>query len=58
MEDHNERRVRYYDRGAHDYDEGWQGSWLPNEGERAEFEEELRALGSTISLSFTTMEMD
>ena len=49
MEDYNERRVRYYDRGAHDYDGGWRGSWLPNEGERAEFEEEFGALGHTIS---------
>jgi SAM-dependent methyltransferase len=49
VEDYNERRVRYYDCGAHDYDGGWRGSWLPNEGERAEFEEELGALGHTIS---------
>ena len=49
MEDYNERRVRYYERGAHDYEGGWRGSWLPNEGERAEFEEEFGALGHTIS---------
>ena len=49
MEDYNERRVRYYERGAHDYEGGWRGGWLPNEGERAEFEEELGALGHTIS---------
>ena len=49
MEDYNERRVRYYDRGAHDYDGGWRGSWLPDESDRAEFEEELGALGHMIS---------
>ncbi len=49
MEDYNDRRVRYYDLGAHDYDEGWRGSWLPEEGERAGFVEELAALGRKIS---------
>ena len=49
MEDYNDRRVRYYDRGAHDYDGGWHGGWLPDEGERAGFEEELGALRHTIS---------
>ena len=49
MEDYNDQRVRYYDRGAHEYDGGWQGSWLPNEGERAGFEEQLKALGHMIS---------
>ena len=36
IEDYNDRRVRYYDRGAHDYDGGWHGSWLPDEGEQAD----------------------
>ena len=49
MEDYNEQRVRYYDRGAHDYDEGWRGSWLPDESDRAGFEAELEALGHVIS---------
>jgi len=49
VEDYNEQRVHYYDRGAHDYDEGWRGSWLPEEGDRAGFEAELEALGHVIS---------
>lgn len=49
MKDLNERRVRYYDRGAHEYEGGWRGSWLPDESYRAEFEEELGVLGHMIS---------
>ena len=48
MEDYNDRRVRYYDRGAHEYDGGWQGSWLSEESEQASFEAELGALARTI----------
>ena len=43
MEDYNDRQIHYYDRGAHNYDGGWRGSWLPDEGERAGFEAELGA---------------
>ena len=39
----------YNDRGAYEYDGGWHGSWLPDEGMRADFEEELRALWHTTS---------
>ncbi len=46
MEDYNDRRVRYYDRGAHEYDGGWRGSWLPDEGEREEHVPRLRGTGS------------
>jgi hypothetical protein len=49
VKDYNKRRVRYYDGGAHDYDGGWRGSWLPYESDRARFEAERGALGHTIS---------
>ena len=49
MEGYNERRVRYYELGAREYDRGWGGGWLKNEGERAAFEEETGALGREIS---------
>ena len=49
MKDYNKRRVRYYNRGARDYDGGWGGSWLSDESDRAGFEAERGALGHTIS---------
>ncbi len=49
MEGYNERRVRYYELGAREYDGGWGGGWLKDEGERAAFEEETAALGRKIS---------
>ncbi len=49
MEGYNERRVRYYELGAREYDRGWGGGWLGGEGERAAFEEEAAALGRAIS---------
>ena len=49
MKDYNKQRVRYYNRGARDYDGGWGGSWLSDESDRAGFEAERGALGHTIS---------
>lgn len=49
VEDYGRRRIRYYELGAGEYDAGWGGAWIPDGAARTAFEEEIRALGATLS---------